>query len=139
MLITASGSKKTARNQCLADGHCHFICAISIDHVHEKYHDWLDKQWGFARSFMRTLIDASRSTHVYRQPGNMSVKRTIHVSDKILSEIGAHEVEAEFLRNTIDKARSDGKCDGIQGTPSDEEVQKLIDGARSRINKFLKP
>jgi hypothetical protein len=141
--------KKAARSQCEADGHCDWICDVSINGVHEKYHDWFDAQASEFHLLGREILDRTETAlRTAAQIPFNSHTRWRKTDDKIKSEIGAHDAESRFLQDTIVKAIADGKCEGPQstnlldpsallGTPSAAERDKRFDDTRSRLKSFL--
>jgi len=97
--------KQDATEKCLSKGTCDWICKVSINGVHEKYHDWWDvKGVSTPHVISRAIGDTTESGERLR--GKMGPTQWRKTRDKIRSEIGAHDVEAQFLRDTIQRGAS---------------------------------
>jgi hypothetical protein len=132
--------RKTAREQCLADGYCDWICDVSINGVHEQFHDWFDVQFDLSHLISRTILDHAQS---YLQtsgqvPFHFGPTRWRYAADKILSEIAAHVVEKRFLEETIEQERAAGKCKAVDASPLKDELNQRFMAGRARLELFLK-
>lgn len=139
---------ENAKSECKAKGYCTWICDVSVMGVHEKFHDWYDQKgmpWWHLAS--RTIGDFAETYDLWFPPGTYlpprresrpAPNRPNLMRDKIYGEIGAHALEKEFLRDTLDEARRNDECKGIQASPSQEELDARFDAAKARIEDFLK-
>ena len=100
---TSEQERKQARANCK---YCAWICDVSIQRVHEGYHTWFKNQYeGFL--FTGTILGDL-----------LYISQANYVKNKELSEIGAHQAESTFLRETLAEMERRGLCGGLLGTPT---------------------
>ena len=141
---------ENAKSECRAKGYCTWICDVSLMGVHEKFHDWYDlKGTPWWHLVSRTIGDFAE-TYTQWSGGNPMLflpprresrpppNRPNLIRDKIYSEIGAHTLEKNFLRDVIEEAHRNNECKGIQASPSKEELDARFDAAKARIEDFLR-
>jgi hypothetical protein len=129
--------RRTAVQKCLAKGTCDWICIVAINNVHEKYHDWWDvKGVSIPHLISRSVLDNNESAERLRGKTGPTIWRKSR--DKIRSEIGAHDLEAQFLRDTIQDAMRDDKCKGIDASPLQKELDSRFERARDRTEDYLR-
>jgi len=129
--------KQDATEKCLSKGTCDWICKVSINGVHEKYHDWWDvKGVSTPHVISRAIGDTTESGERLR--GKMGPTQWRKTRDKIRSEIGAHDVEAQFLRDTIQDAQRDNKCKGIDASPLQKELEDRFERARIHAEDYVR-
>ena len=116
--------KKQADDACKA-AHCEWICRVSVRGVHEQYHVWYDKN---ERMWAVTLVFRygvwGKGTEAMQQ-------------ENIVGEIGAHDAEAQFLRDRIAEAEKKGDCSNVRQTIDPAERDKRIREAHERVKKYL--
>jgi len=100
---TSQEERKQARANCK---YCAWICDVSMQKVHEGYHTWFKNQY---EDFVYTGTILGDLLYITQKN---------FVRTKELSEVGAHQAEATFLRETLSEMERRGLCEGLQGTPS---------------------
>lgn len=115
--------KKSAREKCLQN-HCTWICDESIDNVHEKYHDWFDSE---VRAHV--LVVLWRATQ--------GTADSQMLQENSLSEIGAHDAEAWFLRDKIREAERNGECANVRKSVDAVERDRRIKDAADNVARYL--
>jgi len=122
---TASEEEQQEAADACKASHCEWICRVSIRDVHEQYHVWYDKnQRMWVVTFLLRYGVWGQGTEAMQQ-------------ENIVGEIGAHDAEAQFLRDTIAEAEKKGTCNQVRRTVDDKERQKRIDEASDRVKKYL--
>jgi hypothetical protein len=116
-------AQQQAEDECKA-AHCDWICNVSINEVHEKYHEWYDAN---ERMYAVTLL---LRAVVGSGKGAMQ-------QENDLGEIGAHDAEAQLLRDRIQDAEKNGQCSNVQGTVYPAERERRIKEAADRVKKYL--
>lgn len=116
--------RKTAYEKC-RQAHCQWICDFPINCVHERYHDWFEKN---AQTAALTLIG-----QMFDQE-SMSAPLT---QEMILNEIGAHDAEKHFLEDRIEEARRKGNCEGVTGSIQSPERNLRHQEASKRAQKYV--
>lgn len=115
--------QEEAADACKA-AHCDWICRESIRNVHEKYHEWFDAH---ERMMLVTLIFRGLTGS-----GKQAMQR-----ENILGEIGAHDAEAQYLRDRIAEAEKKGECSNVRKTVDQTERDRRIQEAQERVKKYL--
>jgi hypothetical protein len=116
-------AQQQAEDACKA-AHCDWICNVSIRGVHEKYHEWFDAN---ERMFAVTLLLRAA---VGSGKGAMQ-------QENDLGEIGAHDAEAQLLRDRIAEAEKKGECSDVHGSVDSAERDRRIKEASDRVKKYL--
>jgi hypothetical protein len=130
--------RQSATQKCLATGTCDWICIVAINNVHEKYHDWWDvKGVSTPHVVSRAIGDTTQSWKRGVQ-GKLGPTQWRKTRDKMRSEIGAHDLEAQFLRDTIQDAMRDNKCKGIDASPLQKELEDRFERARDRTEDYVR-
>lgn len=122
---TASEEEQQEAADACKASHCEWICRVSIRSVHEQYHVWYDSN---ERMWAVTLV----FRYGVWGEGTQAMQQ-----ENILGEIGAHDAEAQFLRDTIADAEKTGTCNSVRRTIDDKERNKRIREASERVKKYL--
>lgn len=125
-LAATDEEKKTALEKCRQE-HCDWICDVSIWGVHEKYHPWFDHNQMPESVVIEWALDKTAGGHEHG------------MARYIQSELGAHDLEIRFLNENLSKMREkDNVCEGLSGTPSDDDLEKLFKVSRFRMTNFIR-
>lgn len=103
---TTPEERKQARANCK---YCAWICDVALKRVHEGYHQWYTKQYEGAVFTAQVLSDLGH------------FNQRSFVKSLEISEMGAHQAEATFLRETLAEMERRGLCQGVAGTPTMNE------------------
>jgi hypothetical protein len=114
---TTPEQRKEARENC---PWCTWICDVSMQQVHEGYHTWFRQYEG--PFFNLKLIGQQ-----------MTFRQTIFVKFTELTEMGAHQAEATFLRDKIAEMEQKGECKGATGTPTEDEMKSRWEQADKEV------
>jgi hypothetical protein len=124
-LSATDDEKLTALQQCRKE-HCDWICDVSIYGVHEKYHPWFDHNYMVESFFIDWALDKVSGGYE-------------HAMDRyIASELGAHDVELQFLQENIRQMQNKEKCEGLSGTPSESELENRFRVSRTRMTNYVR-
>lgn len=104
---------------------CQWICDYSVNCVHEKYHNWFEKN---AKTAALTLIGQMMDAESVVGP---------LAQDLILNEIGAHDAEEQFLRDRIEEAKRNGNCEGVSGSIGQTERDRRYRESSQRARKYV--
>jgi hypothetical protein len=124
-LAATDSEKETALQACRKE-HCDWICDVSIWGVHEKYHPWFDHSQMPESVVIEGILDA------------VSGGRERAMDHYIAGELGAHDLELRFLQDNLRQAQDRDKCEGLQGTPSDSELEARFRVSRTRMTNYIR-
>lgn len=122
---TASAEEQQEAADACKAAHCEWICRVSIRDVHEQYHLWYDSsQRMWVVTFLFRYGVWGNGTQAMQQ-------------ENILGEIGAHDTEAQFLRDVIAEAEKNGTCSKVRRTVDDKERDRRLREAYDRVKKYV--